>query len=68
MKTIPVSTEIVANAPLTGWALLNALVVTYSPLITLSLAIIFFAAQVYWRRKEHHAIMCKHATKEEDHG
>lgn len=68
MKTIPVSTEIVANAPLTGWAMFNAFVVTYSPIISLGLAVLFFGFQMYWRRKEHCAIMRKNAAEEVDHG
>lgn len=62
---MPVGVEIAALSPLTGWALLNALVVTYTPLITLGVTLLVAGLTLFWRRREHLAIMRKNGEADE---
>lgn len=53
---LPVSYEIAAYIPLTGWSFL-AFVQEYAPVINLTVGLFIAACTWYWRRKEHKKIM-----------
>lgn len=56
---MPVGVEVAALSPLTGWALFNAFVAAYSPLITMAITFLVAGATMFWRFKEHRQIMKK---------
>lgn len=60
---LPVSTEILAATPLTGWALFNTLVATYSTHLQLAITIVVAGCTLLWRWREH-----RHIMKEESNG
>lgn len=63
---LPVSYEIAAMTPLTGLSFIVAFVNEYSTVIVVSLALVGFCAQMYWRWTENRAILRK--NREENHG